>query len=157
MRERKLGLTRLACELPLLLCHTVQRGLRQRTLQHSGQRAFELLGRGHADQDRAHCRVGHGESDGGLGQTPGQSFVDQWPEAPRAREIGVVADGRSDRLRRRAGDGMALARTGQCASGQHTNAYHADTGGLGVVEQPSVVLRRIVRRQATAAEGLSML
>ena len=49
---------------------------------------------------------------------------------------------------------MALARAGQCATGQHPNAHYADAGGLCVLEQPPVVLRRIVRRQRCGGRGI---
>ena len=42
---------------------------------------------------------------------------------------------------------MPLGGTGQRAAGQHADGDDADAGRFGVIEQPSVILRRIVRRQ----------
>ena len=42
---------------------------------------------------------------------------------------------------------MTLGGARQGATGQHADADHANAGFLGVVEQPFVILRRIVRRQ----------
>jgi hypothetical protein len=42
---------------------------------------------------------------------------------------------------------MTLGRARQRAAGQHADAHDADAGGRGRIEQPSIILRRIARRQ----------
>ena len=120
---------------------------RQRPLEHRRQRGLEFVRRRHADQDGAHRRVRDGEARRRFGQATPRPFGHQRHQPPRPRQIGVVAQGRADRLRRRAGDRMAFGHAGQRTAGQHADADDADAGLLRVVEQPPVVLRRIVRRQ----------
>src|SRR5262245_34935627 len=42
---------------------------------------------------------------------------------------------------------MALGRAGERAAGEHADADDADAGRPGTIEQPSVILCRIIRRQ----------
>jgi hypothetical protein len=74
------------------------------------------------------------------------AFGDQRHQAAGARDVGVVAHGRADRFGRRAGDRMAFDRSRQRSAGEHADADDADAGGLGVIEQPSIILCRKVCR-----------
>jgi len=42
---------------------------------------------------------------------------------------------------------MTLGRSGQRAASEHADADDADTGCPGMIEQPSIILCRIIRRQ----------
>jgi len=42
---------------------------------------------------------------------------------------------------------MALGRSGQRAAGEHADVDDADADRRGMIEQPSIILCRIVRRQ----------
>ncbi len=42
---------------------------------------------------------------------------------------------------------MTVGRSGQRAAGEHADADDADAGRHGVIEQPSIILCRIIRRQ----------
>ena len=42
---------------------------------------------------------------------------------------------------------MTLGRSGQRAAGEHADADDADAGRPGMIEQPSIILCRIIRRQ----------
>ena len=87
----------------------------------------------------------------------GKPLLDQRQQAAGARDIGVIAHGRTDRLGRWTRNGMTLSRSGQRAAGEHADADDADAGRPGMIKQPSIVLCRIIRRQLGGADGLSIL
>ena len=114
---------------------------------HCGQRLLELLRRRHPDKDGAHRRVGYSKACGGFGQAPGKSLFHKRLQPLRAFEIHLVTAGGADRLWRWAGYRVAFCRVGERAAGKYADAHHADAGRLGMVEQPTIVLRRIICRK----------
>ena len=61
-------------------------------------------------------------------------------------DIGLVAQSRSDRLGRWARNWMPLSRSRKRAAGKHADTNDADPSVSRMIEQPSVVLRRKIRR-----------
>ena len=83
----------------------------------------------------------------GFGQAGGKTLLHQRHETARALDIGLVAHRRADRLGRRTGNRVTLGRARQRAAGKHADAHDADAGRLGVIEQSSIILCRIILRQ----------
>src|SRR6187397_2049382 len=87
------GLTR---KVLLQLRQLIERGLRQRTLQHSTERIFELLRCRDADEDGAHRGMRNTKAHGGFGDACGESVLDQRLQTLRASEVAVIALRRAD-------------------------------------------------------------
>ena len=87
----------------------------------------------------------------GFCQRGGKALIDHAHETAGTREIGVVGQRGPDWLGRRTGDWMALGRSGQRAAREDADADHADVCRARMIEQPSIVLRRIVRRQSAGS------
>ena len=92
-------------------------------------------------------RVRQRKPRGGFGQAGGEPLLYQRHETARAIDIGIVAHGRTNRLGRRTRNRVTLGRARQRAAGQHADADDADARGLGRIEQSSIILCRVVRRQ----------
>src|SRR5216683_845514 len=86
----------------------VERSSREWAYLNRGESVLELLRRRHADQDGAHRRVRQRKPRGGFGQAGGEPLLYQRDETARAIEIGIVAHGRTNRLRRRTSNRVTL-------------------------------------------------
>ena len=98
MQRALAGFTR---KVLLQLRQMIERGLRQRTLQHSAERIFELLRCRDADENRAHRGMRDAKAHGGFGDACGKSVLDQRRQTLRASEVALIALRRADRRWRR--------------------------------------------------------
>src|SRR6185437_4411808 len=130
---------------PLLqLGGAAERGVGQLALLGGGERCFELRNARHADEDGADAGMRQRIARRRLAEALRVALLDQRPEALGALEIGGVGSTRADRRRWRACHRMAFGRAGERAARQHANADRTGAAIARLVEQPAVILSRII-------------